>query len=214
MTSGSVVIRHELGHNLIPVGEEYDGGWVYSGVNSAHELPPPWTHWLTDPSSATVEEQNRVVFQEYPWTDLSSGPWRKVFFTWGYDKGWERIYIQASVSGVPERNDLWVGIDGVELNWFPTHNDDRRFLEWHSDRGFAAGFHSIEFRQMTDAKSGRMPRQLCNIEIIEYGPEDKYHLEKVAGTGSSTEFGRDTLGIFRHLILTGGNRGDQRMRDA
>jgi hypothetical protein len=179
-TSGTVVIRHELGHNLIPVGEEYDGGWVYSGVNAAHTLPPPWTHWLTNTSATTIEERNRVLFQEYPWLDLSSGPWKKMFYTTGHDKGWERIYVQASASGVPERGDLWVGIDGNELDWYPTGDDDRRFLEWHSDKGFAPGFHVIEFRQQTEAKKGRMPRQLCSIEIIEYGPEDEYHLKEVS----------------------------------
>ena len=178
-TSGIVVIRHELGHNLIPVGEEYDGGWVYSGVNSAHSLPAPWTHWLTNSSAAAVEERNRVIFQEYPWLDLSFGTWRKMFYTDGHDGGWERVYIQGSVSGVPDRADLWVGIDGIELDWYPTHNDDRRFLEWNSNKGFAPGFHVIEFRQLTEPAKGRMPRQLCSLEIIEYGPESEFHLKKV-----------------------------------
>jgi len=178
-TSGTIVIRHELGHNLIPVGEEYDGGWVYSGVNAAYSLPPPWKHWLTNPSAADIEERNRVIFQEYPWLDLSSGPWRKVFYTDGHEGGWERVYIQGSASGVPDRGDLWIGIDGYELNWYPTHNDDRRFLEWHSNKGFAPGFHVIEFRQLTEPAKGRMARQLCSIEIIEYGPESEYHMEKV-----------------------------------
>lgn len=178
-TSGTVVIRHELGHNLIPVGEEYDGGWVYQGVNAAHSLPPPWTHWLTNMSSSHISERNHVIFQEYPWLNLASGPWRKLFYTQGHDAGWERVYIQASTSGVPEREDLWVGIDGVELDWYPTGNDDRRFMEWHSNKGFAPGFHVIEFRQKTKPKAGRMPRQLCSIELIEYGPEEEYHLQPV-----------------------------------
>jgi hypothetical protein len=169
-----------LGHNLIPVGEEYDGGYVYRGVNAAHSLPPPWTHWLTNSSSTTKEERNRVIFQEYPWLDLSSGAWRKIFYTDGYDAGWQRVYIQASVSGCPERDNLWVGLDGEELNWYPTGNDDRRFLEWNADTGFAAGFHVIEFRQKTQPNKGRMPRQLCSLEIIEYGAEEEYHLKKVA----------------------------------
>jgi hypothetical protein len=161
------------------VGEEYDGGYVYQGVNSAHSLPAPWTHWLTNPLSSTIEERNRVIFQEYPWLDLSSGTWKKTFFSEGHQGGWQRVYIQASVSGCPERQDLWVGIDGSELDWYPTGNDDRRFLEWESDRGFASGFHVIEFRQNTKPKPGRMPRQLCSLEIIEYGPEQEYHLKKV-----------------------------------
>ena len=33
LTSGSMVLRHELGHNFSNVGEEYDGGQVYSGAN-------------------------------------------------------------------------------------------------------------------------------------------------------------------------------------
>lgn len=102
-----------------------------------------------------------------------------MFYTDGYDAGWRRVYIQASVSGCPEREDLWVGLDGVELNWYPTGNDDRRFLEWNADTGFAAGFHVIEFRQKTQPKMGRMPRQLCSLEIIEYGAEEEYHLKKV-----------------------------------
>ena len=178
ITSGTIVIRHELGHNLIDVGEEYDGGWVYSGVNAAHSLPPSWSHWLTNISAASHEERNRVIFQEYPWLDLSPGSWRKVFYTDGHDGGWERVYIQASASGVPDREDLWVGIDGNELDWYPTGNDDRRFLEWHSKKGFAPGFHVIEFRQNTKPKKGRMPRQLCSIEIIEYGAEEEFHQKK------------------------------------
>ena len=33
LNSGSMVLRHELGHNFSNVGEEYDGGQVYSGAN-------------------------------------------------------------------------------------------------------------------------------------------------------------------------------------
>ena len=29
-TTGTVVLRHEMGHNFINVGEEYDGGNVYN----------------------------------------------------------------------------------------------------------------------------------------------------------------------------------------
>jgi hypothetical protein len=135
-----------------------------------------------------------------------------MFYTDGHDGGWERVFIQASVSGCPEREDLWVGIDGRELDWFPTGNDDRRFLEWNSEEGFAPGFHVIEFRQLTEAKKGRMPRQLCSIEIIEYGQEEEYHLEKVFKFGATRLILRDGLGISRRTIFMGGRHGDPRTK--
>lgn len=29
--NGALVLRHEIGHSLIPVGEEYEGGYAYFG---------------------------------------------------------------------------------------------------------------------------------------------------------------------------------------
>ena len=78
-TSGTIVLRHELGHNLIPVGEEYDGGYVYSGVNSASNLNKvnKWNAWL---SGNTIQKEDSVLLvQEYPWYDLNNGPWIKNF---------------------------------------------------------------------------------------------------------------------------------------
>ncbi|KAE9396151.1 cytochrome P450 [Gymnopus androsaceus JB14] len=46
--NGPQILRHELGHSIIPVGEEYDGGFAYFGVNAYHDLhePVPWAHWI------------------------------------------------------------------------------------------------------------------------------------------------------------------------
>ena len=72
-TSGTIVLRHELGHNLIDVGEEYDGGSVYSGVNSAQSTNNiKWAHWLSYPPPAVVEDAN-IMVQAYPWYNLASG---------------------------------------------------------------------------------------------------------------------------------------------
>ena len=50
-TTGTIVLRHEMGHNFANVGEGYDGGQVYRGVNSAATLNSlGWAHWLTDRS--------------------------------------------------------------------------------------------------------------------------------------------------------------------
>jgi hypothetical protein len=46
------------------VGEEYDGGEIYSGVNAAHQLNKlPWAHWLTYPNR-TREEKEILRVQE------------------------------------------------------------------------------------------------------------------------------------------------------
>jgi hypothetical protein len=64
MTSGVVVLRHEMGHNFIQVGEEYDGGDVYSGVNSAPQISGlSWSHWLSDPRRIK-EEREKLKVQE------------------------------------------------------------------------------------------------------------------------------------------------------
>ena len=64
-TSGTVVLRHEMGHNFVVVGEEYDGGDVYSGVNAWPKLDGiPWKHWLTFPHHIREERAVQRV-QEY-----------------------------------------------------------------------------------------------------------------------------------------------------
>ncbi|KAJ3267888.1 hypothetical protein HDU76_011566, partial [Blyttiomyces sp. JEL0837] len=70
-TSGTIVLRHELGHNFISVGEEYDGGYVYSGCNADHSLHNiKWKHWLTDKGPKATEEKNVLRVQDYSWYDL------------------------------------------------------------------------------------------------------------------------------------------------
>lgn len=88
-TSGTIVLRHEMGHNFANVGEEYDGGQVYRGANS-DDLPLDpngfvlsdnffvscliaifssikWGAWLSEPGDLKVED-SRVNFQDYPWS--------------------------------------------------------------------------------------------------------------------------------------------------
>jgi hypothetical protein len=56
-----------MGHNFVNVGEEYDGGSVYRGVNAATSVNTVgWTHWLSDPAGAK-EERADILLSEYPW---------------------------------------------------------------------------------------------------------------------------------------------------
>ena len=66
--NGGLVLRHELGHSLIPVGEEYEGGYVYCGVDA--DRPEnighlKWREFLT--SDKPVVEDATVPLQAYPY---------------------------------------------------------------------------------------------------------------------------------------------------
>jgi len=76
--NGALVLRHELGHSIVEIGEEYDGGvdGGYFGVDAA-TLPETigWRHWLTNsPAPGKTSRVERMVmsFQAYPWTILNA----------------------------------------------------------------------------------------------------------------------------------------------
>lgn len=88
--NGPLVLRHELGHSIMDVGEEYDGGkylpadsdkalrcptadslrkgYAYFGVNSdryKRRDALKWREFLTNPESSRIEDV-RVPLQVYP----------------------------------------------------------------------------------------------------------------------------------------------------
>ncbi|KAJ9057931.1 hypothetical protein DSO57_1017770 [Entomophthora muscae] len=160
-----------MGHTFNDVGEEYDGGEVYEGVNSAasiHDIP--WRHWI---SGKVHEEQNNLVFQKYPWYDLSEkGPYVVKFNTSGKFPRW---YLQISTSGMAEKGSFRATLDGVELPWNPPGTLDRTFSTWFNDtHGLSRGSHQLQFEVKKDLPQGRIIHQLCNIELMEYSRERKF----------------------------------------
>ncbi|KAF9170735.1 hypothetical protein BGX21_001610 [Mortierella sp. AD011] len=177
--SGTIVLRHELGHSLIDVGEEYDGGQVYSGVNAERWSIQniKWKHWLTDP--VPREEKNVLRAQDYAWYDLKKGPYKVKFNS---DGNWKRWSLKISHSGVDTDDSFEVYLDGKRLNWTSPGGYDRDFSEWDGDEGFSAGAHEIEFRQ--GAKYDNEPvdpsrpiRQLCSVTMHEFMGEDQYRFD-------------------------------------
>jgi hypothetical protein len=115
-----------MGHNFISVGEEYDGGYVYSGVNSAPGLNNlKWAHWLTNPGPA-VEEGQVLLLQEYPWFDLAAGSRKFTFKSKGKLPRW---MMRISASGMESAGSLEVWLDGEMLAWAPRGDLDRAFYE-------------------------------------------------------------------------------------
>lgn len=177
-TSGPIVMRHELGHNLISVGEEYNNGQVYQGCNSASSLSAiSWRPWLTSSTWPPVEEKTSVAVQAYPWVDLARGVQTYTFTSTG---GFNRWYIRFSASGTEKQTSLIVKIDGVALNWNVRGDLDRTFYKIYSADfnnagvGFTAGTHKLTFQSGSTPTSGRI-QQLCSVEVHEYGTETTFH---------------------------------------
>ena len=172
-----MVLRHELGHSILEVGEEYDGGFGYYGPNAAHDRKSfPWPHWLSDPTridntGAPRVEQSVMAMQAYPWTLLdTNAPWSITFKSSGT---YSRYSVQFSLSGIPSKEDLRVTLDGVDLGWLPREDIgmDRWFYNFRSSKKLAAGKHVLSFALLNGEKQGAA--QLCSTEILEYGTEDE-----------------------------------------
>ncbi|KAF8926272.1 hypothetical protein BGZ58_011324 [Dissophora ornata] len=177
--SGTIVLRHELGHSLINVGEEYDGGQVYSGVNAERWSIQniKWKHWLTD--AVPREEKNVLRAQDYAWYNLKQGPYKVKFNSDGQFKRWS---LKISHSGVDTDDSFEVYMDGKRLDWTSPGGYDRDFSEWNGEEGFSAGAHEIEFRQGSKYDNepvdpSRPIRQLCSVTLHEFMGEDLYRFD-------------------------------------
>ncbi|KIL67724.1 hypothetical protein M378DRAFT_185341 [Amanita muscaria Koide BX008] len=177
LDNGPLVLRHELGHSIIDVGEEYDGGFAYFGVNAAHNLsqPLPWAHWLTtspaDSGSPRVE-RSVMPMQAYPWTLLErSKPWQINFTSAGT---YSRHLVRFSLSGLPSKSDLAIELDGVVLDWTP--RPDIGLDRWHYDiqrhSALNPGVHQLRFSLLNGERQGIA--QLCSVEILEFGDESEF----------------------------------------
>ncbi|KAF9499078.1 hypothetical protein BDN71DRAFT_1442591 [Pleurotus eryngii] len=177
LANGPLVLRHELGHSIIEVGEEYDGGFAYFGPNAADtaDKPLPWVHWLTKPEANGTARPERSVmpFQVYPWTILNTtAPWVLNFTSSGT---FSRHLIRFSLSGLPEASDLKVELDGVDLGWVPKEDIgvDRWHYDIYRDEPLSGGTHQVAFTLVNKDREG--VAQLCSAEGLEFGNEDEFN---------------------------------------
>jgi hypothetical protein len=172
-TSGTIVLRHEMGHNFINVGEEYDGGSAYRGVNhspTTRGTNVTWPQWLT----ATAQLEDAVIrVQEYPWYNLGNGEWAINFTTSG---NYTRWLMRYSVSGCDTQNSLAITLDGQNIQWTTRGNLDRALIEVYSSTALPTGNHRLAFRQLTAPPAGNPIRQLCSVTLHEYAAEPRFHM--------------------------------------
>ncbi|KIY52404.1 hypothetical protein FISHEDRAFT_63788 [Fistulina hepatica ATCC 64428] len=171
--NGALILRHELGHSIIPVGEEYDGGYAYFGVNTANSSRHVgWKHWLTDLVDEPRVERSVMPLQDYTWTILNTSvPWSTKFSSAGT---YARHLVRISISGVPAQADLRVELDGVSLGWRPRPEIgiDRSFYDFYREEPLSAGHHQIAFTLLNEALEG--VAQLCSVEVLEFGTDDEF----------------------------------------
>lgn len=166
--NGPAVLRHELGHSIIGVGEEYDGGTVYRGVNSARTpSSAPWKQWYTNPASEPKVQRSNMPIQAYPWTLLNTTQsWSRTFTSAGT---YDNHLLQFSISGVRASTDLRVELDGKDLGWKvnPVIGLDRWIYNMKFNRALSPGRHELKFTLLNKELQGTA--QLCNLEVLEYG---------------------------------------------
>ncbi|KAF9651658.1 hypothetical protein BDM02DRAFT_3154243 [Thelephora ganbajun] len=184
--NGALVLRHELGHSIIEIGEEYDGGvdGGYFGVDAANSPETiGWRHWLTNPPApGEIPRVERMVmsFQAYPWTTLNvSTVWTGRFLSSGT---YPSNFIRFSIAGIPRSDQLTVRLDGKDIGWAIEEGvgRDRYFYQYLDVEGggFGDREHEIQFVLNYDdpdrTTEGSGP-QLCSIEVLEYGAPHEFN---------------------------------------
>lgn len=136
--TGKIVLRHEMGHNFLQAGEEYDNGYAYFGANAARSVENlKWSHWLKEEPR---EERAMYRLLSYPWVDLHENPANYTFVSDGRYKRW---HLTVSVTAAEKDGDLEFLMDGKPLAWTSTGITDREFYNWAGSQGFSRGFHTF-----------------------------------------------------------------------
>lgn len=137
--TGKIVLRHEMGHNFLSAGEEYDNGYAYFGVNAARSVESlKWGHWL---SGERKEEKAMYRILSYPWVDLHEKPVNYTFWSDGKYKRWQ---MTLSVTAADRDDSVEFLMDGKPLAWKSTGSSDREFYIWTVNEGFSRGLHNFK----------------------------------------------------------------------
>nr|ODN91502.1 guanine nucleotide exchange protein for ADP-robosylation factor [Cryptococcus depauperatus CBS 7855] len=200
--NGPIVLRHELGHSLINVGEEYEGGSSYFGVNS--EEPSrlnnlKWKNFVSDSQNLRIEDA-KVPLQVYAWHNLDESPWNITFRSFNprtenHDKDdipYPNSLLRASLTSIPDPSHINIKLNGFPLNLsnvFPEEwkdSLDRRWLEiplmaiqtGANGGGVVPGQNVVEV-YLTEmgkkARAGQGGKMMSSMEIVEYGGNGRFN---------------------------------------
>ncbi len=161
-TSGTKVLRHELGHNFGRVGEEYDGGGYFGANHSSSISRLSWNHWATEKTVSAEPSKSRFV--AWPWHNLNRGDYSANFRS---DGNYAFSSIIFSASGMGSDDALSIKIDGETLDYIGPQSEDRMFHSYEFDRGFTSGSHSVVMSELISDENN----WISNINIQEYGAD-------------------------------------------
>lgn len=161
VSSGSVVLRHELGHNFGKVGEEYDGGGYFGANSSFSPTSVKWSKWTTE--KVATKEPMFARHLSWPWYKLDKGPKTVDFQSDGKQA---KTWIRLSVSGVETSDTLSMKLDGKDLSFSSPNRLDRSFINIELP-ALNAGKHSLEFAEHVDDHNN----WLSNLTIHEYAAD-------------------------------------------
>ncbi|GLE05344.1 hypothetical protein PINS_up014357 [Pythium insidiosum] len=196
-TTGTIVLRHEMGHNFGQVGEEYDGGGVYRGANSASSLASvSWKHWLTSGGggSSVREEKAALTYTNHMWYNLRDGPYRIRFTASGEFKRWLGVF---TISGADNDAAITITLDGKRLPWKSSGNRDRSFYTYENrTSGFSAGAHEIVVTG-NGPFDGPIIQQLCSFDLNEYGDESTFAMDNPDAIGAYPTWDGSNRKLYR-----------------
>ncbi len=156
------------------MGEEYDGGQVYSGVNHSpvsRGVNVGWKHWLSEPEKVQIEG-GVIRVQEYAWYSMARGPFRTSFYT---DGSYSRWLLRFSLSGCETQDACQVTLDDEVIPWVSKGTLDRSIEDFLFEEPLGAGTHLLQFRELKPPLSGNPVRQLCSVTLREYRAEPQFH---------------------------------------
>lgn len=143
--SGPIVLRHELGHNFGNVGEEYDGGQVYSGANSAHDPRAGWPEWITDDGR---KFDARQLSGQYVWLNLGEKDFSSSFeFPAAKPNGQFIPEIVISTVGWETADDVSVYLDGQKMAIEGEYTEDRSFFKVKLQQTLKPGTHGLRIAE-------------------------------------------------------------------
>ncbi len=182
--SGMIVLRHELGHNFGNVGEEYDGGYVYSGANSSYSAATTWTQWATDNK---IKVNNGVLISgDYVWQDLGKKEYvRKFQMPKDADHVDYTFDTIISSVGWSTPKDVELRLDGEILAYSGEFIDDRSFFTTELKSGLKAGTHEI--RATRKATSGQ--HVLAFLDAYAYPPGYDFDSSHIGAYATYSEGG-------------------------